>query len=200
MFYLPRNTKTKTNNQNMTTYISILRGINVSGHRMIKMDKLKQMFADLGLQNIQTYIQSGNVVFQVEKSDQKELEKKITKAISEKFGFDVPVIVKDFSELKQIISGNPFLNDKTKNKAQFHVTFLSCLPNRESFGKIEAAQYHPDEFFLVDKAIYLYCPNGYGKSKLTNGFFENKLQVTATTRNWKTTNELYNFAEKISNG
>ena len=183
----------------MTTYISILRGINVGGHRMIKMDALKQMFAGIGFQNIQTYIQSGNIVFQDKKADPQKLEKKISKAITEKFGFDVPVIVKEFSELKQIISDNPFLKDKTKDLAHFHVTFLSNHPGHESYNKIEAIPYQPDEFHLVEKAIYLYCPNSYSNSKLTNGFFETKLKVTATTRNWKTTNELYNIATKISN-
>ena len=114
---------TKFDRHKMTTYISILRGINVSGHRMIKMDVLGQLFTDLGFQNIQTYIQSGNIVFQIKKLDQQKLEKKIAKAIAEKFAFDVPVIVKEFDELKKIILDNPFLTDKTKDISHFHVTF-----------------------------------------------------------------------------
>jgi uncharacterized protein (DUF1697 family) len=182
----------------MTTYISILRGINVSGHRMIKMDVLRQLFTDLGFQNIQTYIQSGNIVFQIKKADQQKLEKKIAKAIAEKFAFDVPVIVKEFDELKKIILDNPFLTDKTKDISHFHVTFLADKPDQVNFNKIKEGQYQADEFHLIDKAVYLYCPNSYSNSKLTNSFLESKLKITATTRNWKTTNELINIAEKIN--
>jgi uncharacterized protein (DUF1697 family) len=183
----------------MTTYISILRGINVSGHRMIKMQTLKELFTDLGFENIQTYIQSGNIVFQHKKTDPQKLEKKIAKAITEKSTFDVPVIVKKLEELQQIIAANPFLKDKTKELAHLHITFLTDEPDTESVNKIKAGSYQPDEFYLVNKVIYLYCPNNYGNSKLTNGFFEKKLSLTATTRNWKTTNELINIALKISN-
>lgn len=165
---------------------------------MIKMDTLLQLFADLGFQNIQTYIQSGNVVFQVKKTDQQKLEKKIAKAIREKFAFDVPVIVKEFDELKQIITDNPFLTDKTKDIAHLHVTFLADKPDQVNFNKIKDGQYQADEFHLIHKAIYLYCPNSYSNSKLTNNFLEGKLKITATTRNWKTINELINIAEKIN--
>jgi uncharacterized protein (DUF1697 family) len=182
----------------MTTYISLLRGINVSGHKMIKMDALRQLFTDLGFQNIQSYIQSGNIVFQNKKTDQKKLENKIAKAIKGKFTFDVPVIVIEFDQLKKIILNNPFLTDKTKDISHFHVTFLSNQPEQENFNKIKDGQYLADEFHLIDKAIYLYCPNSYSNSKLTNSFLESKLKITATTRNWKTTNELISIAEKIN--
>lgn len=183
----------------MTTYISILRGINVGGNRMIKMDALRQLFTKLGFQNIQTYIQSGNVVFQTDKKGNTELESIISKAILATFTFEVPVIVKNLDELKAIVSNNPFLNDATKDIAHLHVTFLDVQPLQEHFDKIKDVTYQADEFCLIDKAIYLYCPNSYSNSILTNGFFENKLKVTATTRNWKTTNELVNIANKISN-
>ena len=182
----------------MTTYFSILRGINVGGFRMIKMDALKQLYTDHGFQNCQTYIQSGNVVFQCDKTDIKTLEKKITAAIIEKFSYEVPVIILEVDELKQIIANNPFLNDKTKDIAHLHVTFLSEIPEPMNVSKIINADYQPDEFQLIDKAIYLYCPESYSKSKLTNGFFEKKLKVIATTRNWKTTIELGSIAPKIN--
>ena len=165
---------------------------------MIKMDALRQLFADLGFTNIQTYIQSGNLVFQDKQADLRKLENKIAKAITEKFSFDVPVIVKEFDELKQIISDNPFLTDKTKDIAHLHVTFLADKPDQASFNIIKGGQYQADELHLIDKAIYLYCPNSYSNSKLTNSFLESKLKITATTRNWKTTNELINIAEKIN--
>lgn len=181
----------------MKTYISILRGINVGGHRSIKMDALKQLFNDLGFSNIQTYVQSGNVVFQDNPIEPYKLEVKITEKILDKFGFDVPVIVKELEEMKQVVKDNPFIRDSKKEILHLHVTFLSAKPDEMKMKKIKEENYQPDEFKLIDKTIYLYCPNSYSSSKLTNNFFESKLQVIATTRNWKTTLELVNLAEKI---
>src|SRR5690349_19631018 len=121
----------------MTTYIAILRGINVGGNRMIKMDALKQLFAELGFKNIQTYIQSGNIVFQGKETDSRKLETKISAAITGKFTFDVPVIVIEYDDFRQIISDNPFLSDKKKDTAYLHVTFLSGEPERENCEKIK---------------------------------------------------------------
>ncbi len=182
----------------MTTYISILRGINVSGHKMIKMDALRQMYAELNFKNIQTYIQSGNVIFQGKKSKTQDLEKKIVSKISDNFGFDVPVLVREQIEVKEILENNPFVNKRNEDISHLHVTFLSSEPLKDNIDKIQSGQYATDEFILTGKIIYLFCPNGYGNTKLINSFFENKLKVVATTRNWKTTNELNNIAEKIS--
>ena len=187
----------KTGKQKMTTYISILRGINVSGQKMIKMDALKQMYAELNFKNIHTYIQSGNVVFQNKKAKEPDLEKKISKKILEQFGFEVPVLVRDIEYLKQVLKNNPFAKDKTKDISYLHVTFLSAIPEQTKFDKVKDGQYQEDEFHLSGNVIYLFCPNGYGNSKLSNNFFESKLKVVATTRNWKTTNELVSIAEKI---
>jgi uncharacterized protein (DUF1697 family) len=180
------------------TYISILRGINVSGYRMIRMDALRQLIEDLGFNNIQTYIQSGNVVFQTNKAKSQDLEKKIADKITESFGFNVPVIVKEYLEIKQIVTDNPFLKDKTKDVSHLHITFLSARPEQEKSDKLNEGAFQPDEFRLTDKVIYLYCPKGYSNSKLTNSFLESKLKVTATTRNWKTVNALINVAEKMA--
>lgn len=180
----------------MTTYISILRGINVSGQRIIKMDALKKLFAKLGFFDIQTYIQSGNVVFRFKQSDTKTLDSTIKNAIEKDFGYDVPVITMTIDDLKKTVNSNPFLADKGKDIAFLHITFLSDKP--ENYDKIKEGDLQANEFFLIGKAVYLYCPNGYSKSKLTNSFLERKLKVTATTRNWKTANELINIAERIS--
>lgn len=182
----------------MKTYLSILRGINVGGHKLIKMEALRKSYSDLGYQNIQTYIQSGNVIFQTSNTNQKSLEEAIVQKILADFSFEVPVIVKEFSELKNIIEKNPFLQDSSKNLEYLHVTFLSEEPKKTDFEKISLDKYLPDEFKLIDNSIYLYCPNSYSKTKLTNNFFESKLKVTATTRNWKTTIELLKIAEKTN--
>ena len=180
----------------MTTYISILRGINVSGQKIIKMDALKEMYEDLHFNNIQTYIQSGNVIFQNTQSRQIDLGQIISNELTGKFGYEVPVIVLDTVELKEIIERNPFTSDEIKDISHLHVTFLSSKPERIDDVLIYQKKASEEEFAITEKAVYLYCPNGYGRTKLTNTFFENRLKVGATTRNWKTTIELLRIAEK----
>jgi len=182
----------------MQTYISMLRGINVSGHKIIKMDALRKMYADLNFKNVKTYIQSGNVIFQDKKTKHEELEKKIAEKISDEFGFEVPVLVKDLDELTTVLKNNPLVNKRNEDITKLHVTFLSQEPEQANIDKIKNGQYASDEFILIGKTVYLFCPNGYGKTKLSNTFFENKLKIIATTRNWKTINELFNIAEKTS--
>lgn len=181
----------------MSTYISILRGINVSGQKMIKMEALRKMLADLGFKNVQTYIQSGNIIFQEKKTKLETLEKKIAKGIKDEFGFDVPVLVLEVEEVKEVLKNNPFVNKRKEDVTKLHVTFLSQEPEKTHHEKIKDGTYASDEFILDGKTIYVFCPNGYGNTKLSNNFFENKLKVTATTRNWKTVNELVTLAEKI---
>jgi uncharacterized protein (DUF1697 family) len=164
---------------------------------MIKMDALKKMYSDLGFVNIYTYIQSGNVVFQFKKSSSAKLENTIKDAISNEFGFDVPVLVKDTDEMQIVLKNNPFLKKKDVDLTKLHVTLLSQLPGQTDLSKLKEYSFFPDEFIISEKTIYLYCPNGYGNTKLNNNFFENKLKVTATTRNWKTVNELVKIAKSL---
>jgi uncharacterized protein (DUF1697 family) len=181
----------------MAIYISILRGINLGGHNTIKMDALKELFVGIGAVNIQTYIQSGNVVYQSDDKNSEELNVLISDEIRRQFGFDVPTMTTTFDELNHIVGSNPFAVDETKEPSFLHVTFLADKPLSENAAKINTAEYLPDEFLLSGKAVYLYCPNGYGKTKLSNSFFERKLKVSATTRNWKTTSELLTIANKM---
>ncbi len=181
----------------MQTYISILRGINVSGQKMIKMNELLALFEGLHFKNIRTYIQSGNVVFQAVKTDVHDLAKLIEEKISERFGFAVPVMVKEKNEIATVLQNNPFIKSVDKDVSKLHVTFLSQEPDKSYIDKINQLQYLPDEYVLAGSTIYLYCPNGYGNTKLHNNFFENKLKVKATTRNWNTVNELMKMADAI---
>jgi len=178
----------------MTTYISLLRGINVSGQKLIKMDDLKMTYRQLNFQNAETYLQSGNVIFGDDKSDPSDLVATISSKIQEQFGFEVPVIVLKVDELKTIIEANPFKDDLRMDRQFLHVTFLASDPKKIDFEKIEAKKSPGEEIALIKKAVYLYCPNGYGRTKLTNNFLESKLKVGATTRNWKTVNELLKIA------
>lgn len=180
----------------MARYISILRGINVGGQKKIGMAGLREMYLQLGFEDAETYIQSGNVVFSHPGAKTAELAAIISSAIEETFGYSVPVIVLERDELHTVIRNNPFTGDPGKQPSFMHVTFLSSLPDSPDLEKIRQKQGRGEEFVLAGRAVYLYCPNGYGKSRLSNTAFENILKVTATTRNWKTTNELLSMAEK----
>ncbi|MBC7695119.1 MAG: DUF1697 domain-containing protein [Burkholderiales bacterium] len=182
----------------MQTYIAILRGINVSGHKMMKMEALRHLLEDLNFKNIKTYIQSGNIVFQDKKTNVDALGKKIAKKISDNFDFEVPVIVKEEKELNDVLNKNPFLTKRKEDITKLHVTFLSDVPEKANVDKIIDATYQSDEFIIIEKVVYIFCPNGYGNTKLNNTFFENKLKVTATTRNWKTISELVKLASQLS--
>lgn len=180
----------------MNTYIAILRGINVSGQKIIKMEALRQLFENSGFSNVRTYIQSGNVLFSSEQTNTSELEQLISAQIEKEFGFQVPVLILTHLELQQIVENNPFLNDETKNPAFLHVTFLASTPVEDTIDQLTAKKAEQEAFFLTQNALYLYCPNGYGNTKLTNNFIESKLKTQATTRNWKTTLELLKMAEQ----
>jgi uncharacterized protein (DUF1697 family) len=172
----------------MKTFLSLLRGINVSGQKKIHMTELKILYEDLNFKNVITYIQSGNVIFR--STNGNNLSKKIEQKIFEKYNFNVPVIIRTTDEMQSIIDGNPFLIEKDIDLSKLHVVYLSENPSHKNSDKIKKSNGEPDTFYISGKEIYLYCPNGYGRTKLTNNFFENKFKVNATTRNWKTTNEL----------
>lgn len=182
----------------MTTYISILRGINVSGKNLIKMDALHKMYEDLCFEDVKTYIQSGNVVFRSVETDPKKLEAGISNQINENFGFDVSVIVLTVDDFQRIIDNNPFFNDQNKDPNYLHITFLSANPEKYDIKIIEEKRLDGEGVFITEKAVYLYCPNGYGITKLNNSFLEAKLKVGATTRNLKTANKLLQMAREIT--
>jgi uncharacterized protein (DUF1697 family) len=178
----------------MRTYISMLRGINVSGHNMMKMSDLQKAFEGLGFEQVKTYIQSGNVVFQAPKISPEEISKKMEDKINRDFGFLVPVISRTPEEFDGTIRNNPFLREKGVDSAKLHVTFLSEAPADACLKKLAALPAHPDQFRSVGREIYLYCPEGYGRTKLSNNAIEKVLTIRATTRNWRTVNKLYEMA------
>lgn len=180
----------------MQTYISILRGINVSGHNLVKMDGLRKSYESLGFQNVKTYKQSGNLIFTASEFDNNELEQIVSGQIEKDFGIVVPVIVLTIDSLKQIVDGNPFLKDSSMDTAFLHATFLASRPLNFHHKDVEDKRLDGEDVVLTDNVVYLYCPNGYGRTKLTNNFLEAKLKVIATTRNWKTTSELLKIAQQ----
>lgn len=175
----------------MTTFIALLRGINVSGKNLIKMVELKELLIVIGFSEVTTYIQSGNVIFNYDEPSISKIEQTIFKAIKDHFGIETKVIILTRSELSTIFNSNPFLERTPIDISKLCVTILSNLPNLEGVEQIEQINSNSnDEYFIKDKFIYLNCPNGFGRTKLTNNLFERKLKVAATTRNWKTITKL----------
>ncbi|MBK8339920.1 MAG: DUF1697 domain-containing protein [Flavobacteriales bacterium] len=182
--------------KHMNTYIAILRGINVSGARPLPMNELKALFEGLKCGNIRTYIQSGNVVFEGGKVDPLAFAGKVESAIKKKYDYDVPVQVRTLDEMKAVVQDNPYLKHKGIELDKLHVTFLAEAPNKAEAEKIAGTTFTNDSFALHGREVYVHCPGGYGKSKLNNNWFESNLKVSATTRNWRTVNELVRIGEE----
>ena len=178
----------------MHIYISLLRGINVSGQKIIKMDALRHMYEALGFEQVQSYLQSGNVIFQAAEINTLELAERITAQIANTFGFDVVVLVLTTETLREIIQNSPFAGDATKDNANCYVTYLERLSTSGAVESITSKALPEEKICFTDRAVYLYCPKGYGTSKLSNNLIESKMKVRATTRNWKTTVELMRMA------
>lgn len=172
----------------MDTYIALFRGINVGGNNILPMLELVTVLEDLGLINIKTYIQSGNVVFQSKEIDSVELSQKICAAIKERRGFMVQVIILDIDELKNAIGSNPFTEINAEPNA-LHFFFLSSLPEHSDLQALEIVKKDSEQFRLIDKIFYLYAPEGIGRSKLVMKV-EKILGVAVTARNWRTVSKI----------
>lgn len=181
----------------MSKYISLLRGINVGGRRKILMVDLKEVYKQLGFSNVQTYIQSGNVWFETKSNEKPEnIATQIAKSIKEKYDFEVPAILRSTEEMSKILDDNPFLKEENVDIKKLHVTFLADMSNESELEAIKTFNYEPDRFEIIGKEVFIYCEDKYHKSKLSNTFFEKKLKVTTTTRNWKTVGKLVELMNK----
>jgi len=170
----------------MANYIALLRGINVSGQNTIRMTELQNSLSALGYTDVQTYLQSGNVVFSAAKSDESKLAATIQKRITQDFGHDVPVLVLSAKELDVIANSNPLWPASGADGKLFHSTFLFHEVAAASFQMLKLPAAEGEGAVLVGKVVFLHCPHGYGKTKLNNSYFERVLKVQATTRNWRT--------------
>lgn len=164
----------------MTTYVALLRGINVGGHNKVPMAELRELFAALGHRGARTYIQSGNVVFDAE-ADAGTLEREIKAGIAKRFGFDVPVMVRSRAELDMVLAAHPF-GDRELDPAKVAVVFLSG-----PIGEVTVADGYPEEAVSAGRELFIHYPDGMGRSKLDrSGFWKQLGDVTTTTRNWRT--------------
>lgn len=171
----------------------------MTGHNSIKMTDLLSLYVKLGFSDAITYIQSGNVIFS-EFGDipVSSFSVYIEKAIREQFNFIIPVMIRTTLELTGLYLSNPFLEEKNFDSSKMAVIFLHEVPSDAQIQKLAGIDYPPDKFKITGRDIFIYCPNGFGKTKLYTNFFEKKLGVNGTARNWKTVTTILNMAKKIS--
>ncbi len=173
----------------MPTYIALLRGINVGGNHQLPMAKLRDLVADAGGDEVQTYIQSGNVVFTHTARSAAKLTAQLEQIISDGAGFDVPVMVRTAGELAAVIEHNPYdATDPTK----LHVAFLAATPPAGAVDQLDVARFAPEELTLRGRELYLYLPDGMGRAKLPQQL--GKVGTPATARNWRTVMKLHDLA------
>jgi uncharacterized protein (DUF1697 family) len=170
-----------------TTYAALLRGINVGGAKKVPMAELRPLMEGLGYGNVRTYLQSGNAVFSSDHGDEESLAAELTRAIEKHFGFAVGVLVRDHAYLKAVREACPFPAAELEGK-QLHATYFSGPVDAERFAPVDPAAFLPEEFRLGDRVLYLYAPDGLGRSKLAETLSRPMYLkgVLATTRNWNT--------------
>ena len=168
-----------------STYVALLRGINLGGRNILPMTDLLGLFADAGGADARAYIQSGNVVFRAEPAVAARISAVVEKAVAARFGFSVPVVLRTAAELELAAKRNPFVRARA-DVATLHVAFLADQPSAAQVAALDPHRSPPDEFVVRGREIYLRCPNGLARTKLTNLYFDAKLSTTSTVRNWKT--------------
>jgi uncharacterized protein (DUF1697 family) len=179
----------------MTTFVSLFRGINVGGHQKVRMAELKELHEALGLENVVTYIQSGNVVFTSDDADPTQLSEQIERSFAQQFGFHVTVIVRTAAQFREIVENNPFQNQAEKESNRVLVLFLAAPPARTAQEDLQKTYVGPEEFHIIGQEMYIYFPNGMGRSKLSPALLEKKLQTRGTGRNWNTVLQLQKMLE-----
>ncbi len=181
----------------MTVAISLLRAVNVGGHNKIKMEALRTLYESIGLAKATTYIQSGNVVFRTKGPGIAALAARIEKAIEASFGFRPDVMVRTAAELRDVIARNPFASRVGIDPGKLLVSFLGDKPTPKACEAALAIPANPEEFRVSGRELYIYFPNGAGKSKLPIGRIEKALGTSGTGRNWNTVTKLLELAEEL---
>ena len=173
--------------------VALLRGINVGGKNKLPMKELTALFVEAGCEEVRTYIQSGNVVFRAGSADVEEISSIIRASILERYGYQVPVITRTAGELQEIMEANPFVGAGAETD-KLHVMFLADLPDSAGVDTLDPERSPGDEFAVRGREVYLHCPNGVARSKLTNSYFDSRLSTTSTSRNWRTVRKLLELA------
>lgn len=191
-----------------STHIALLRGINVGGKNKLPMKALASFFEQAGCHDVRTYIQSGNVVYRAPEDLAAEIPARVRQAITDEFGYSVPLVVRTTAELAAVVERNPFLaSDSARDEPgqggpgkadpdpkTLHVAFLAERPTEAQVSALDPDRSPGDTFRVLGREIYLHCPNGLARTKLTNAWFDSRLDTVSTMRNWRTTRKLLSMA------
>ena len=178
----------------MNRYIALLRAINVGGYRKIKMDDLREMFESMDFENVQTYIQSGNVIFDSNVKNKKSLSQSIEKKIEQQFGHEVPVIIRTRDELKLLITQNPFYGEN-EEPFRLYLTFFLDTPSEEKQGELQKLNSSLEKFSFVNGDLFsLIDKKTDQKIRFSNSYIEKTIGVPCTSRNWRSVNKIFEMA------
>ncbi len=181
----------------MAAIVALLRAVNVGGHNKIKMDELRALFKALCLRGVETYVQSGNVVFGTRERDLALLTKRIRGGIERRFALRPEIILRSASELSEVVRRDPFAARKDIDPARLHVVFLADSPRPDACKELLEIKTDHEEVKVGRRELYIYYPHGAGKSKLTLALIEKTLGVFGTARNWNTSNKLLEMAKRL---
>jgi uncharacterized protein (DUF1697 family) len=181
----------------MAVVISLLRGINIGGHHKIKMDALRELYHSLGLRDVKTHLQSGNVVFRTAARDLAALRRRIEEAIEREFGFHSDVVLRTTAELRGAVARNPFAARPDLEPGKLAVCFLAGEPSAEARAAVLAMEADPEELRIHGRELYIYFPNGMARPRLSMPLVERTLKVPVTSRNWNTARKLLELAESL---
>jgi uncharacterized protein (DUF1697 family) len=178
-----------------TRNVALLRGVNVGGNNMVPMASLRELMQELGYEGVRTHLQSGNVVFAAPGTPPERTAQEIEGQLAQRLGLNVRVLVRTGEELARVVSENP-LPEAVSEPARLLVNFLSATPDPELLRALDPADFEPDLFGVGEREIYVWCPEGVRATKLSYAFWEKRLGVTATARNWNTVTRLLGLAEE----
>ena len=181
----------------MAVIVSMLRGVNVGGHNKIKMDALRALYESLKLRDAKTYLQSGNVIFRTEERDLPRLTKRIEDGIERKFRFRPDVILRTAAEMREVIAKNPFAKRHGMEPSKLLVSFLASDPGEEARERVRQMKCAPEELRIEGRELYIYFPNGIGRSKLSPGALEKALKTAGTGRNWNSVTKMLEIGERL---
>jgi uncharacterized protein (DUF1697 family) len=175
----------------------MLRAVNLGKHHRLKMDDLRAMCESLKLRDVQTYLQSGNVVFRAQAHDPTVLTRRLEKEIGRTFGFHSDVITRTVPEMRQVVARNPFAKRRDIDPSRLLVTFLATDPGDEARARVRTIETDPEELHIDGRELYVYFPNGMGRSKLPFSAIEKAVKTSGTARNWNTVTRLLEIAERL---
>jgi len=180
----------------MSTFVCLLRGINVGGHTKIRMDALRRLAEGLGYSRVESYLQSGNLVIDSADPSAAGVAAGLSQGIAEHFNLRVNAVVLRATDLEPVIGGNPFVARAGVDPSKLAVVFLAGVPSEQAVAELSSMVFGEDEFVVGEQHVYLYCPNGNARSKLSNAMFEKRFGLVATARNWRTVNALSNLVKQ----